>query len=262
MNKFNSLIFMFIFMFVSSLSYAEEKSGVFASENFSATVSLTSDYISHGVSYSNHKPALQATLDYLYKDTGVFAGLWYSNFDDNGLADDIELGAWVGQAAYIGPIDYDMAVYYWFYPGAQDAGAEWDYMQTAVDVGHTFKDAPLSPTVTFGYMWSPQYSGEDGTGQIFMGKLGLDLIHGYSFGLEAGHCDVQGDKTTGNGYGMDGGNGFHWNYYTIGLLKTLPYDFKISLNYNKNDEAKFFKAAYGGKDVAGDSAYLTVSKKF
>jgi DNA-binding FadR family transcriptional regulator len=61
------------------------------------------------------------------------------------------------KAGAISPIDYDVTLYYWFYPGAEDDGFEYDYFQAGINLRHTFKDVILSPAITVGYMWSPEY---------------------------------------------------------------------------------------------------------
>lgn len=239
-----------------------EEGGVFAVENFSSTIIFTTDYISNGISYSDQDPAIQGTIDYSHPDTGIFLGLWGSSYDDGGYSSDIELGVWGGQAGSVGPLDYDVSLNYWFYPGADDDGFEFDYFETVINVSHTFKDVLLSPTVAAGYHWSPDYSGEEGNFHKFVGKLNLSLVYGLSLGLEAAHMEIEGGAFTGNGNGMDGGDGYDWEYYRIGVSKDLIAGFNVDLSYYYNSEDDWFKEYYGGNDVADPRLVFTLSRTF
>ncbi len=52
-----------------------------AQAQFSSTVEVVSDYDFRGVSLSARDPALQASLDYTFGDSGFSAGAWASNVD-------------------------------------------------------------------------------------------------------------------------------------------------------------------------------------
>jgi uncharacterized protein (TIGR02001 family) len=52
-----------------------------AHAQFSSTVDVVSDYDFRGVSLSARDPALQASLDYTFGDSGFSAGAWASNVD-------------------------------------------------------------------------------------------------------------------------------------------------------------------------------------
>lgn len=52
-----------------------------AQAQFSSTVDVVSDYDFRGVSLSARDPALQASLDYTFGDSGFSAGAWASNVD-------------------------------------------------------------------------------------------------------------------------------------------------------------------------------------
>jgi len=244
-----------------TIAFAEE-GGIFAVENFSSTIIFTTDYMYDGVSISDQDPAFQGSIDYSHPGTGIFLGLWGSSWDDGGYSNDVELGVWGGQAGSFGPLDYDATLYYWIYPGAEDDGFEFNYFQAGFNLSHTFEGAPLSPTVTVGYVWSPGYFGEEGNYHKFVGKLSLSMFYGIALGLEAAHVDIEGGAFTGNGNGMDGGDGYDWQYYRIGLSKDLIAGFNVDLSYYYNSEKDFFETYYGGKDVADPRLVFTLSRTF
>ncbi|SDP74621.1 TorF family putative porin [Desulforhopalus singaporensis] len=261
-DLFAFLLAVTIVVSCSSTSLASEEASIFAAENFSSTLILTSDYVCEGVSYSDQDPAIQGTIDYYHPGTGIFVGLWGSSWDDGGVSNDIELGGWVGQAGALGPITYDVAAYYWIYPGAEDEGFEYDYFQAGINLSHTFEEAFLSPSLKVGYLWSPEYSGEEGTSHKFMSQLGLSLMYGFRMELEAGHYDIEGGNITGNGGGLDGGDGYDWEYYRVGLSRDLIAGFNVDLSYHINSEDEFFKEYYGGKDIADNRLVFTLSRTF
>ena len=239
-----------------------EENGIFAAENFSGTIIFTSDYVCDGVSMSDQDPAVQGSIDYSHPGSGIFLGLWGSSWDDGGYSNDVELGVWAGQAGSLGPLDYDVTLYYWFYPGAKDDGFEFDYFQAGINLSHTFENVMLEPTLTAGYLWSPDYFGEEGNYHKFIAKLSLSLVYGITLGLEAAHVDVEGGALTGDGNGMNGGDGYDWEYYRIGLSKDLIAGINIDLSYYYNSERKFFKTYYDGNDVADPRLVFTLSKTF
>ncbi|WP_419657125.1 putative membrane protein [Desulfosarcina variabilis str. Montpellier] len=244
------------------VAFAQDEGGILAADNFSSTLTFTTEYMYDGVSISDQDPAVQGSMDYCHAASGIFLGLWGSSWDDGGYSNDIELGVWGGQAGSLGPIDYDLTLYYWFYPGAQDDGFEFDYFQAGINAGHTFADMVLSPTITVGYMWSPDFFGEEGTYHKFSGKLGFSLVYGVGLEFEAAHVDIEGGATTGNGGGMDGGDGYDWEFYRIGLSKELIASFNVDLSYYVNSEKEYFEAFYGGEDVADPRLVFTLSRTF
>lgn len=239
-----------------------EQGGILAPENFSSKIIFTSDYVVDGLSYSGEDPAIQGSLDYYHAGSGIFLGLWGSSWDDGGYSNDVEMGVWAGQSGALGPINYDATLYYWFYPGAEDEGFEFNYFQAGLNLSHTFADTPLKPTVTAGYLWSPEYFGEEGTYQKVLAKVKLELPYELALGLEAAHIDVQGGELTGNGSGLDGGDGYDWEYYRVGLSRNIIAGFNLDLSYYYGSEDNFFKNYYGGTDVAGSRVVLTLSRTF
>lgn len=239
-----------------------EDAGTLAVENFSSKITFTSDYVVDGLSYSDQGPAVQGSLDYFHAGSGIFLGLWGSSWDDGGYSNDIEMGIWGGQAGSVGPIDYDVTLYYWFYPGAEDDDFEFDYFQAGINLSHTFDNVPLKPTVTAGYLWSPEYFGEEGAYNKVLAKLKLELPWSLKLGLEASHIDVGGGAWTGNGAGLNGGDGYDWEAYRVGISRDILAGFSVDLSYYYGSEEAFFEDYYGGKDVAGSRVVISLTRTF
>ncbi|WP_168927434.1 TorF family putative porin [Nitrincola alkalilacustris] len=87
----------------------------------SANVSLVSDYVSRGYSYSNGRPALQGGFD-LEHESGLYAGIWGSSVSASAIAegsDGVELDLYAGFAGELGMLGYDIGVAHYIFPGSQ-----------------------------------------------------------------------------------------------------------------------------------------------
>jgi len=226
--------------------------GPFAEENFSATIYLTTDYVSRGVSFSGEDPAIQGTFDYFHP-SGIFAGIWASSWDSYELSNNIETGYYAGYSGAIGNTCYTLSANYYAYPDADDDAAEWNYWEFVASANYTFGQAPLTPTVGVGYTFSPDWFGEEGN--LHYGNTTLDLALPLEFGLgfEVGYFDLEGDKYTGNGAGMDGGDGYDYTHWRVGVSKTLV-GFGLDLSYHDTNEADYFG------DIGDERVVFTLSR--
>ena len=53
----------------------------------------------------------------------------------------------------------------------------------------------LSPAVTVGYMWSPEYLGEEGAYNKVSAKLGLSLFYSFGLEIEAAHVESKAARS-------------------------------------------------------------------
>jgi uncharacterized protein (TIGR02001 family) len=90
---------------------------------FSSTWTAVSDYDFRGFSQSAKDPALQASADYAFGDSGFSMGAWASNIDFEPLDGDLELDVYVN---YVGKINdtfsWTTGLTYYTYPGSDDIG--------------------------------------------------------------------------------------------------------------------------------------------
>ncbi len=90
---------------------------------FSSTWTAVSDYDFRGFSQSAKDPALQASADYAFGDSGFSVGAWASNVDFSPADGDIELDIY---ANYVGEINdtfsWTAGLTYYSYPGSDDLG--------------------------------------------------------------------------------------------------------------------------------------------
>ncbi|MGI9404292.1 MAG: TorF family putative porin [Hyphomicrobium sp.] len=141
---------------------------------YSFNIAGTSEYVFRGLSQTDRDPTLQGGADFGWGS--LYLGVWASgldfgttgapNFRDVANA---EIDIYGGYApswdtkTFLGKIDFDFGVIYYWYPNARDAGAELDYVE--FKAGYTsqlwsFLIPGLSSGTTVFY--SPEYSGEIG----------------------------------------------------------------------------------------------------
>jgi uncharacterized protein (TIGR02001 family) len=123
----------------------------------SANISLASDYPFRGVSLSDNGPAIQGGFD--WESDVFYAGVWASN-----VVEGIEIDLYGGFTPSTGPVDWDLGVIGYFYPGADDDGAEFDYAELLVGAS-----TALTEQFTLGgaIYWAPENYGDTGEATYF-----------------------------------------------------------------------------------------------
>ena len=131
-----------------------------------------------------------------------------------------------------------------------DDGFEFDYFEIDTLLEYTIENATLSPAFGLGYSYSPEYSWEDGSSHYVHGTLDLSLPNNFVLGFEVGYMDIEGDKTTPAGSGLDGKKGYGYLHWKVGLSTKFK-GFGLDLSYHDTNEKDFFESFYGYN--AGDS---------
>lgn len=167
-----------------------------ANADVSASLSMTTDYVFRGISQSDGGPAVQGSFD--WSNDSAYAGVWASNVNFGlGTGESMELDLYAGITPTTGPINWDLMVIGYFYPGANDAGAEFNYAE-AIAAG-TFD---LSDQVTLGgtVAFTPEYFGETGDGIYYEVNGAFKFSDALSASAAYGNQDVDtlGDYNTWN----------------------------------------------------------------
>lgn len=111
-------------------------------DNFSAVLTLTSDYVFRGISQSREDPAIQGGFDFEH-EVGIFAGVWASSvqFPTRVPRDsprDLELDYYLGYRCELGENwGGDVAVTRYTYPGS-DPAFHYDYSE--IDLSLRLRD--------------------------------------------------------------------------------------------------------------------------
>lgn len=205
---------------LSGAAMAEELS-------FSATVGGTSDYVFRGISQTFEDPAAQGSVDLTY---GLFyAGIWASNVDFNDAPEaSAEIDLYAGIKPVWGPVTFDFGVLYYAYPGAEDAGAELDYVE--LKAGYSIV-SPWIKGLTSGttLYWSPEYGGD--VGEVFTvesaASYALPQFGIFAPSISGAYGTVYGDID--EGFSVDGTNEDEYSYWNAGLVlavEKFTFDFR------------------------------------
>ncbi len=204
----------------------------------SANISLTSDYVFRGVSLSDNGPAIQGGFDY---EAGQFyAGVWGSS-----LTEDMEIDLYAGFKPTTGPIDWDLGVIGYFYPGADDDGAEFDYAELKVGASHDVSDQLTIGAAAF---YAPENYGETGD------ALYLELNGSYSVSDALAFTAAYGNQSIEEPNGPNSEDDYGtWN---IGATHAM-HGFEIDLRYHDTDiDAGSDIEAYTYGESSYDSAFV------
>jgi len=177
MKKSKFLIIPMIAMGATSLANAEpliEESAI--PGEFSANISLASDYTFRGISQTGNNPAVQGGFDYTYDfgPAAVSAGIWASNVKFSDAT--IEIDYYAGVGGSIDNFSWDLSAIYYTYPGA-DSSLNYDFFEIAPSIGYDFGFMAVSA----GLNYSPEYFGDSGDAYYTHG--GIDIPLGKYFTL-------------------------------------------------------------------------------
>lgn len=202
---------------LAALAGAAGVAGVAHAEGaVSANISLTSDYVFRGVSLSDNGPAVQGGFD--YTADMFYAGVWASN-----VVEGVEIDLYGGFTPSTGPIDWDIGVIGYFYPGADDDAAEFDYGELLVGASHSFTE---QLTVGGAVYYAPENYGDTGE------ALYLEVNGAYqitdAFAVDAAFGNQMVEEPNGPDTEDD------YNTWNVGATYAL-HGFEIDLRYHDTD---------------------------
>ncbi len=224
----------------------------FAAENFSSTLTFTTDYTFRGTTFSDNDPAIQGSFD--WGNGPWFAGAWATSTnatDADTVSGTMEIDYYFGWADNVGGIDLMVMPLWYTFPG-QDTGASRDdtTFELWTSAGMGFDNLPGTPYVTLSANWSDAYfdNGDDALYTTI--AVAFALPEGFGIDFLYGHQDVGGKGE--NDFFADDYS--HWN---VGVTKSAAgFDFDVRYHDNK-DESTI------GKGFAKDGEVeFTVSRSF
>jgi uncharacterized protein (TIGR02001 family) len=137
---------------------------------WSVNFGVMSDYVFRGYSQSAGDPVAQGGVDLTYKL--FYAGVWASGIDfGTGSGTSTEIDLYAGIKPNYGPVTFDFGVIYYIYPGANDAGAELDYVELKAGASTTIDKFSFGGTA----FYSPEYTGEVGAAWTLERTAGYEL---------------------------------------------------------------------------------------
>jgi uncharacterized protein (TIGR02001 family) len=212
-------------IFGSSFAMAEEEK----SFEISANVALASGYLFYGASQtaggtneSSGAPAISGGFDVAAPwdifGGQAYAGTWASSVEWGGGTNQneasIELdyyGGVAGDSIFNTGLSWDVGIWAYTYPNQDGEGVEdYDYIEYYFNTGYTIETLPLSPSLSVGVYYSPDYFGT--TAESTHVPFGLDLALPYDVGLNIGGGYLTVDYATTD---------IDYTYYGAGLSKTV-----------------------------------------
>ena len=144
---------------------AQEPAGGDGGFDISATLTAVSDYRFRGVSESGLDPALQGSVDVSYH--GFYAGAWASSISR--FADtNVELDLYAGYTGNAGPLEYDLGVIAYLYPGGDGTG---NVYEGKASLSYSFGPA----TAKLSANYAPDQENLDGDNLYLNGELRVGI---------------------------------------------------------------------------------------
>ncbi len=235
MNKeFTSYLIMGILVSISTIAIAED-----SPHEFSANVTLSTDYMYRGGSQTDEQPAISGGFDYGHA-SGFYVGVWASNvdFQDIGLpSSNIEIDYYGGVAGeFSNGISWDIGGLYYQYAGTKDSeeaayGGDADFAEAYGSLGYTYSDVQFEPSIGVFFAWSPDYFGESGDSYYTAVDLGLSLPYGISLAGQIGFQEFDRASMT------------DYSHYSVGLSKDVAIFTLDATYYDSIDDADTFWGA-------------------
>lgn len=192
-----------------------------ADDPLSATVSVSSQYVSRGVRQTWGRPAAQASIDYAHP-SGWSAGTSVINVDDRFIEKgSVEWDLYGGYSGTAGPVGWSALVYWYKYPGARISATDTSFDYGELSAGVSWK----SLYARYNYTFTRDFFGIQnarGTGYL---DVGADhpITRSLTLNLHAGDGRVAG---SGNGI-------WDWKDLKAGFTRKLEDGWVVALNYTR-----------------------------
>jgi uncharacterized protein (TIGR02001 family) len=177
--------------------------------DLSTTISVVSDYRFRGISLSNRKPAVQASVDVSHK-SGVYAGVWGSTISNYG-GSNFEVDAALGWKNTVGPVTLDLGGTAYLYPGGTAVNA----FETYAYIGKTIGPAQLRA----GVVYAPKQKNLGGSDNIYFtadARVGVPKTP-FTLTASVGHEHGAFAGPTGNKWDWSFGAEYTRAPFTLGL---------------------------------------------
>lgn len=221
--------------------------GAASAGEISGNVALVTDYVFRGVSLSDNSYAIQGGFDFSHDI--FYAGVWGSS-----LSSGAELDVYAGVTPTTGPVEWDLGLIGYFYPGADDTDAEFDYFELML-AGAIAPTEQLS--IGGAAYWAPDNYGETGDARYFEVNAEFTASDTVAFSGAFGNQSIE-DPDGPFGAAAEG------DYNTWNLGGTLAmHGFGFDLRYHDTDvEAGSDIESYTfGPESYDSNVVLTVSRE-
>lgn len=246
-------------------------------------LSFVSDYRFRGLSQSFDKPAIQGGIDYSHAN-GFYLGTWGSSISGLEFANSsgLEWDMYGGYKFSAGPLNFDVGLLYYWYPGAfyNVAGQKPKYNNTEVYIGASWNWLSLKYSHTtsdlFG-MNSTTVGGGCGVNASNVALPGPPCLPTTGNSKGSGYLDLTATFPIAEGFNVVA----HYGKQTVKNFGDLSYsDYKLGVTYDAmgftwglaaigtNAKEQFYRyadrlgAGTSPKDVSDSTIVLSVAKTF
>ena len=220
-------------------------SGTANAGEISGNIALTSDYIFRGVSLADNGPAVQGGFDYAHDI--FYAGIWGSN-----VSEGIEIDVYGGVAPqFTEQLSGDFGVIGYFYPGADDDDAEFDYFEAKAAL-----DFAATERFSFGgaVYWSPENFGDTGD------ALYLEVNSGFAINDMFALSGAYGNQNIEAPNGPDSEDDYNtWNFG--GTLALHGFEFDVRYHDTDIEEGSDIENYTFGPDSYDAAVVATISRE-
>ena len=201
-----------LFALSSGPSFAEDA-------GFAVTATLTSNYVSRGITNSNNRPAVQGSVEY-HIPAGLYVGAWASTIDfkDSPYNSPAELDYDAGYRFGLGGFSVDVGAVHYAYPSSNPNNRYNEYYAKVT------RGISKALTVNAQVYYSPEFFGKNGTSTYAQVGMVGQLADWLTTDLNVGEQWVKNiDATAGAGYPYT-----NWNAGLTATYKTLSFDGRLS----------------------------------
>jgi len=233
-------------------------------ENFSGTVTMTTDYVFRGISFSSQNPAIQGSADWAYGNW--FAGIWGTSVDstnppnDRGADLTSEFDFYFGYASSVAGFDWYVQPIYYHYPASDEEifGGDPDMFEVWLNAARTIAEVPGSPTVDLLYGYTPDYFFESGSGHYIRGGAAFDLGGGIGVDFGWGYQTAEGE----NDILFPNRNDPNYSHWDVGITGAIV-GFDLDLRYHDtNQKSGDDFADFTGLENQDSRVVFTISRSF
>lgn len=223
-----------------------------ANAEVSANIAFTTDYVFRGVSLSGEDPVVQGGFD--YSNDSWYIGTWASSLGPDQLAT-TEFDVYAGFTPSTGPVDWDLGIITYWYPGADDDGFETDYVE-----GKIAASIDVTGALTLGaaFYYSPENWGETGEAIYYEANASYEFNDALKITGAIGSQSI--DDVDGPGGANLDDDYMTWN---IGVTHAF-HGFEIDLRYHDtdiNDSDPIALSGYATEQVSEGRFVLTLSRE-
>ena len=204
---------------------------------FSANVSLTTNYKFRGITQTDNGPAIQGGFDYSYTPANLYAGVWASNVDSNLYSGaNVEMDWYAGWSPSFGDLGLDLGYLYYSYPNSTFS----DNNTSEFHLGATYTVGMFTPGLTVYY--SPDFFG---TNDAWYWDASVEVALPQDFTVSAHYGWNKFDDSSGD-----------YEDWKIGVAKGFGgFDFDLSYVGNAGEPAN-------SGNLFDDTFVFTVGKSF